>query len=42
MAYGKLLNEGAGVVDLLPQIGILLAFSAAFFGIAVWRFRFEQ
>jgi ABC-2 type transport system permease protein len=42
MAYGKLLNEGAGVVEVLPQVGILLAFSAAFFGIAVWRFRFEQ
>ena len=42
MAYGKLLNEGAGVVDVLPQVGILLAFSAVFFGIAVWRFRFEQ
>jgi ABC-2 type transport system permease protein len=42
MAYGKLLNEGAGVVQILPQVGILLAFSAAFFVIAVWRFRFEQ
>ena len=42
MAYGKLINEGAGVVDVLPQIGILLAFTVAFFLIAVWRFRFEQ
>ena len=42
MAYGKLLNEGAGMVDILPQVGILLGFSAVFFGIAVWRFRFEQ
>ena len=42
MAYGKLLNEGAGVIEVLPQVGILLAFSAVFFAIAVWRFRFEQ
>ena len=42
IAYGKLLNEGAGVLQILPQIGILLAFSAVFFVIAVWRFRFEQ
>ena len=42
IAYGKLLNEGAGVIEVLPQVGILLAFSAAFFLIAVWRFRFEQ
>jgi len=42
MAYGKLLNKGGGLLDILPQVGILLAFSAAFFFIAVWRFRFEQ
>jgi ABC-2 type transport system permease protein len=42
IAYGKLLNQGAGAIDILPQVGILLAFSAAFFLIAVWRFRFEQ
>ena len=42
LAYGTLLNEGGGIIDVLPQVGILLAFSAAFFGIAVWRFRFEQ
>jgi ABC-2 type transport system permease protein len=42
MAFGKLINEGAGVVDVLPEIGILLAFSAVFFLIAIWRFRFEQ
>ncbi len=42
IAYGKLLNEGAGVIEVLPEVGILLAFAVAFFGIAVWRFRFEQ
>ena len=42
MAYGKLLNEGAGVIDVLPEVGILLAFTGGFLCIAVWRFRFEQ
>lgn len=42
IAYGKLLNEGAGMLEVLPEVGILLGFAAVFFGIAVWRFRFEQ
>jgi ABC-2 type transport system permease protein len=42
MAYGKLINQGMGLVDVLPQIGILLLYSAIFMGIAIWRFRFEQ
>ena len=27
--------------DILPQVGILLAMGVVFFGIAVWRFKFE-
>jgi len=42
MAFSKLINQGMGLVDVLPQIGILLLYSVVFMGIAVWRFRFEQ
>lgn len=42
IAYGKLINESGGVVDVLPQIGILLVYSLIFFLVAVWRFRFES
>ncbi|MCB9420221.1 MAG: ABC transporter permease [Ardenticatenaceae bacterium] len=38
--YG-LLNGGFGVVDVLPQVGWLVGFTAVFFIIAMWRFRFE-
>ena len=41
MAYGKLLNQNMGLVDVLPQVGILLLFTLVFLLIAVWRFRFE-
>jgi ABC-2 type transport system permease protein len=38
--YG-LLNDGFGVVDVLPQAGILVGFTAVFFLAAMWRFKFE-
>lgn len=41
MGYSKLLNEGAGVVQILPQVGVLLGMALVFFLIAAWRFRFE-
>jgi ABC-type multidrug transport system permease subunit len=39
--YWLLMNDGAGVVDVLPQIVILAGMAAIFFVIAVWRFRFD-
>jgi ABC-2 type transport system permease protein len=39
--YVKLILEGAGVVDVLPNILILLGFGVVFFLIGVWRFRYE-
>jgi ABC-2 type transport system permease protein len=39
--YIKLMAEGAGVGAVLPNIGIMIGMAAAFFGIAMWRFRFE-
>jgi ABC-2 type transport system permease protein len=33
--------RGGGLVDILPEAGVLLGFAAVFFVIGVWRFRFE-
>ena len=33
--------RGQGVVDILPEAGVLLAFAAAFFLVGLWRFRYE-
>jgi hypothetical protein len=38
--YYSLIAEKAGLVDILPQAGILLAMSALFVLIARWRFKF--
>jgi ABC-2 type transport system permease protein len=40
-AYQDLLVRGYGVLKVLPKVGVLAAFALAFFGIGVWRFRFE-
>jgi ABC-2 type transport system permease protein len=37
----KLLKEGGGLVDVLPQVGALLGFAAVTFSLAVWRLRYE-
>lgn len=39
--YLKLTTQGAGVVDVLAQVGLLIAVGFLFFAFAVWRFRFE-
>ena len=33
--------RGRGLVDILPEAGVLLGFAALFFTIGVWRFRYE-
>jgi ABC-2 type transport system permease protein len=40
-AYQDLFVRGYGLSEVLPEVGGLLAFAALFFGIGVWRFRFE-
>jgi ABC-2 type transport system permease protein len=40
-AYQQIMVRGGGLVDVLPNCGVLLAFATAFFALAVWRFRFE-
>jgi len=36
-----LLLRGAGVVEILPEAGMLILFAGIFFSVGVWRFRFE-
>jgi ABC-2 type transport system permease protein len=36
-----LVLRGRGLVDILPEAGVLLAFAALFYAIGVWRFRYE-
>jgi|CXWJ01.1.fsa_nt_gi ABC-2 type transport system permease protein len=36
-----LLLHGAGVVDILPEAGVLIGFAVLFFGVGVMRFKYE-
>ena len=38
-AFHKLLLDGGGVVDILPQLGALLAFAVVLLALASFRFR---
>jgi len=40
-AYQDLMVRGRGLADIAPQLLALLVFSAVFFAIGVWRFRFD-
>jgi ABC-2 type transport system permease protein len=40
-AYQDLMVQGNGLWQVLPKTGALATFAAAFFGLGVWRFRFE-
>ncbi|MGD8753650.1 MAG: ABC transporter permease [Anaerolineales bacterium] len=39
--YLKVMADDAGFVQILPEMGILLAFGVAFYAIATWRLRFD-
>jgi ABC-2 type transport system permease protein len=41
IAYNNILSRGASLADVLPNLGVLLIFSAVFFFIGVRRFKFE-
>jgi ABC-2 type transport system permease protein len=41
-AYVRLMAEGKGIVDILPQLGVLLAMTVLLGALAVWRFRWQQ
>jgi ABC-2 type transport system permease protein len=36
-----LVLRGGGLVDILPEAGVLLGFAVVFLGVGVWRFRYE-
>lgn len=36
-----LVLRGRGLVDILPEAGVLIGFAAVFFAVGVWRFRYE-
>ena len=36
-----LIGRGGDIAAILPEAGILLAMAAGFFGLAIWRFKFE-
>jgi len=36
-----LVLRGGGLMDVLPEAGVLLGFAVLFFSVGVWRFRFE-
>jgi ABC-2 type transport system permease protein len=40
-AYFGLFFRGQTLVELLPNVGVLLGFSALFFGVGLWRFKFD-
>ncbi len=40
-AYNNLMIRGQGVVDILPELGILLGFTIVFFVIGLLRFKFD-
>jgi ABC-2 type transport system permease protein len=39
--FQDLLFYGGGLVDVLPEVGILLAISVVLFGIGIWGFKYE-
>ncbi|MBM4422089.1 MAG: hypothetical protein FJ030_01690 [Chloroflexi bacterium] len=39
--YQDVIVRGLGASAILPEAGALLIFAAAFFGVAVWKFKFE-
>ena len=40
--YHDVIVRGLGIEQVLPETGVLLAFAAGFFLIALWRFRFDS
>lgn len=39
--YIRLIVEGRGLIDVLPQVGLLALFGVGFFALSMWRFRFD-
>lgn len=41
LGYDALLIQGKGLVDVLPEVGILLGFALVFMLVAAWKFKYE-
>jgi ABC-2 type transport system permease protein len=41
IAYQDVLVRGYDVARILPELGVLMGFATAFFGVALWRFRWD-
>jgi len=41
IGFTKLLADGAGALQVLPQVGILVGMAVLFFLIGLWRFRYD-
>jgi ABC-2 type transport system permease protein len=41
LGYDTLLIQGKGLVDVMPEVGILLGFALVFMLVAAWKFRYE-
>lgn len=39
--YYRLINQNAGIVEILPNMGLLLLMATVFFGIASWRLKWD-
>jgi ABC-2 type transport system permease protein len=39
--YYRLINQNTGIVEILPNMGILLLMAVVFFGIASWRLKWD-
>ena len=39
--YYRLINQNAGLLEILPNMGILLLMAAVFFGVASWRLKWD-
>ena len=39
--FQDVIVRGLGVQAVLPEAGVLMGFAIIFFGVAIWRFRFE-
>ncbi|HEX2994629.1 MAG TPA: ABC transporter permease [Anaerolineales bacterium] len=40
--FQDVIVRGLGVTDVLPAVGMLLVFALAFWGLGIWRFRFDE
>jgi ABC-2 type transport system permease protein len=41
MAYQDILMRGYGIAQILPECAALMGFAAVFFGVALWRFKWD-